>query len=54
MGLHHVMRIEFGIQCHDKIKYAGELARDQRGTALEVTAPPDGVEVLTAAFGGAA
>lgn len=30
------------------------LTIDQRGTALEVTAPPDGVEVLTAAFGGAA
>lgn len=30
------------------------LTIDQRGTALEVTAPPDGVEVLVAAFGSAA
>jgi hypothetical protein len=27
------------------------LTVDERGIALEVTAPPDGAEVLTAAFG---
>ena len=39
-------------QCCTFFSFA--LTIDHRGTALEVTAPPDGVEVLTAAFGNAA